>query len=116
MKPLDLTKPLQTVGGEHAELVYNGLSGPFPLAVVIHFNDGTRIMRTFRLDGSLYGDDDSQENLRNVPERGECWVNIYSDGSRCSPSAHRTRERADEYARHDRIACVRVEYEEGEGL
>ena len=113
MKPLDLTKPLQTRSGDHAELVYNGLSEPFPLAVVVHRNDGTRIMRTYRLDGVYYPDENSPSNLMNVPVRGECWANIYPAGT---PAAHSTREQADKHAGHDRIACVRVEYEEGEGL
>lgn len=113
MKPLDLTKPLQTRLGEKAELVYNGLSGLSPLAVVVHRGDGRRDIRTYRLDGVRYGDENSPDNLRNVPQRGECWVNIYPIGV---PATHHTKEQADEYARSDRIACVRVEYEEGEGL
>lgn len=113
MKELDLTKPLQTCKGERAELIYDGLPGPYSLVVVVHHDDGDRTMRTYRLDGVYHCDEDSPENLRNIPKRGEFWVNIYPDDSRCS---HRTRERADEYARSDRIACVRVEYAEGEGL
>ena len=113
MKPLDLTKPLQTRRGEHAELVYDGPTGDFPLVVVVHFDDGTRDLRTYKRNGVLYNDENSSANLRNVPQRGECWVNIYPDGI---PRAHRTRELADKYAGPNRIACVRVEYEEGEGL
>jgi len=116
MKPLDLTKPLQTRNGWPAELVYDGLSGPFPLAVVVYKGNGTADLHIYTREGKHNFMGDGSTGLMNVPQRGECWINIYPVCSGCSPSGHRTRERADEYARPNRIACVRVEYEEGEGL
>jgi hypothetical protein len=55
--------------------------------------------------------------FENIPERREAWVNIYRRPP-SSPEAHVhfTREEADNRAGRSRIACIRIEYEEGEGL
>lgn len=49
-----------------------------------------------------------------APKKRVVWVNVYpyTDGARC----YETREKADRIASSDRIACIRVEFEEGEGL
>lgn len=43
------------------------------------------------------------------------WVNFYRELRGATGSAHATREAADTW-RKGRIACVKVEFEEGEGL
>lgn len=48
-------------------------------------------------------------------EKQVAWVNFYHDFVGNRGSAHTTREAADVW-RKGRIACVRVEFEEGEGL
>ena len=47
------------------------------------------------------------------PQRGECWVNIDADGYF---DAWKSREVADRQKNPDRIACVKVEWTEGQGL
>lgn len=113
MKPLDLTKPLQTRLGEKAELVYDGISGDWPLAVVVHYkHGGGKTLRTYTREGVLYNDEDSMSNLVNVPVKRTFWLNIYEDRQ----TGHPNRDHADYYACYGRIACVEVTYTEGEGL
>ena len=46
------------------------------------------------------------------PEKGTVWVNIYDDGS----VVHTSRPDADEGSNSARLACVKVDWLEGEGL
>lgn len=112
MKPLDLTKPLQTRLGEKAELVYDGLTGDWPLAVVVHLHSGKIAVRTYTREGVFHDDATSISNLVNVPETRTFWLNIYENRQ----SGHPNRRLADYYANPDRIACIEVTYAEGEGL
>lgn len=112
MKPLDLTKPLQTRNGEKAELVYDGISGDWPLAVVVHRHSGEITMRTYTREGIFYLDKNSTCNLMNVPEKWTIWLNVYEG----QQTGHPSRRLADRYAGPNRIACVEVTYTEGEGL
>lgn len=52
---------------------------------------------------------------RVKPEKKVAWINIYADRS-SSAGLHRSRSIADESAAIGRVACIKVEYEEGEGL
>lgn len=47
------------------------------------------------------------------PQRGECWVNVYRHHL---PHACETREDADRQSGPERIACVKIEWTEGQGL
>lgn len=101
MKPFDPTKPVQLEDGTPARIVCADRKGGCPIVALI--GEQERVL-TFEYDGSSpYG------TLVNVPEKHVRWVNIY-------PSAQETREGADAQAHTDRIACIRVEFEEGEGL
>lgn len=53
----------------------------------------------------------ANEDLFLAPVKRKAWVNIYEDGNR-----HETKELADQRAISHRIACVEVEYTEGQGL
>ncbi len=44
------------------------------------------------------------------------WINIYSDRSSLSGWIYKTKEEADGLRIHSCIACVEIEYEQGEGL
>jgi len=48
--------------------------------------------------------------LVNTPIKHKRWVNIYPS------TVHATREEADSGAARNRIACIEVEFEEGEGF
>lgn len=47
------------------------------------------------------------------PRKGEYWVNIYPDRAGLPQE---TRELADAFAKKDRLACIRLEWTEGDGL
>ena len=53
--------------------------------------------------------------FRKAPVRHKRWVNIYPDSFACI-IPHLTKEVADKIASPLRIACIPIEYEEGEGL
>ena len=52
--------------------------------------------------------------VRKAPVRHKRWVNIYHTPSGYAP--YLTREEADKKAAPTRIACIKIEFEEGEGL
>lgn len=55
-----------------------------------------------------------QQDLVDVPVKHTSWINVY--GHRSTHWSYKTKEAADKGAGYDRIACIKVEYEEGEGL
>ncbi len=70
-------------------------------------------------DGRVITGRESPYDLVNVPKKHELWINLYDskDGtSRFYGFAYSARETADEIFGPNRIACVRVEFTEGEGL
>lgn len=54
--------------------------------------------------------------FRIVPEKKMLYVNVYPDGIHSCHYAYSTREKADKAASVSRIACVEVEYKDGQGL
>jgi hypothetical protein len=66
-------------------------------------------------NGRLYGDckAESQLDLIEVKEKHEGWINVYKDGV-CG--SYPNKNMADQDRGTSRIACIKIEYEEGEGL
>ena len=56
---------------------------------------------------------DPEYPWRVKPQKLKRWVNVYPNDD---ISAYETREEADRAADHRRIACVEIEFEEGDGL
>lgn len=56
----------------------------------------------------------SEQRLTMAPKKQAFWVNVYP--SAFGADRYKTKEEADRGAGYQRIACVRVEFEEGEGL
>jgi len=48
--------------------------------------------------------------IRKLPEKKTLWVNVYED----TFATHKTKRWADDKAAYDRIARIKVEYEEGQ--
>lgn len=112
---IDWDKPVQTRDGRSVRILCTDMEGGSDTVagIVKDTDSGFETAESWRPDGRYFSDE-SPTDLVNVPERHEAWVNGYSDGA-CF--AHRTREDADENASHiRRIACIKVEFEEGEGL
>lgn len=50
------------------------------------------------------------------PKKGTVWLNVYENPSYGITQAHMTRELADRGASKNRLACVEVQWTEGDGL
>lgn len=79
------------------------------------FNVSQKSVHSYRADGSAYnGEYEDDLSVPWVePRGGEFWINIYPD---TFGGVWKTREAADEWAKSDRIGCIRVPWKEGEGL
>ena len=113
--PLDWNKPLQTQSGRPARLL-GTLAGTAPYdyrhAVAVTNRAGNRETILMYTDDGLQPDDNLC--LVNTPQKHVRWVNVYLDQREIR--LHTTKEHADESAAHGRIACIRIEFEDGEGL
>ena len=106
---IDWTKPIETDDGipcrylGEIETSYDGKR------VVACLRPGHNFVLIFNEDGSHH----LGWHTRNVPEKREAWLN-------CVGKAVKTiwpsRDIADKYATPDRTACIRVEWQDGEGL
>ncbi len=120
-KPFDPTKPVQTRDGRKARILATDKTGGQPIIALVQDPlsrccQPHEIAESFCSDGRYfpYGTDESSKDLVNIPQKIVQWINIYKKtGVGC---AHATREEADNIAMIDRVACIRIEVEEGEGL
>ena len=105
MKEIDFDKPLRFMDSTD-ELKYIGLdSRGFHVVEIVPVNGLIQVDK--------YGKSAGWQDVENVPEKLVRWVNLYEGGA-CA--AHITHELADQNAGIGRIACIRIEFEEGEGL
>lgn len=115
-KEIDWDKPLQTKNGRPARLL-GTLAGTAPYdyrhAVAVTNRAGNRESILMYTDDGLHPDDNNC--LVNVPQKRVKWVNCYPFGD-LGDCVHESREAADRNAHRSRIACIRIEFEEGEGL
>lgn len=102
---IDWTKPVRTKK-DHVPLRVLCTDRPGQNAVVCMRPDGTILTYNY-LGGILAG---GEPWVENVSEKNVRYVNFYE----ASAMAHVTRDTANRLAGRDRIACVRVEYEEGQ--
>lgn len=114
MKPFDLEafkagQEAITRAGRRAKFVgYCEEAEDYPLAVCIC---GDKFIQGYTKEGLFYKNEESDVDLISMaPTKREAWVNIYGDGERCYKFP--TKEQADRAADDDRIACVRIEWEE----
>lgn len=117
---LDYTRPIQTRNGCPARILATDFEGPNSrtLAVAITTKDyGERLGIRFE-NGHISRHGTDPLDIINVPQKHTRWVNVY-------PSKHHgpllgdgypSRQKADEAASLDRVACIKVEFTEGEGL
>ena len=111
-------KTYRTRDGREAR-VYATDGGPeWPIHGAIKRDGGEWISHNWRANGRLWNKaGDSHFDL--MPPKREAWVNIYPNLSNnvfLASYLHTTRAAADEHAGTDRVACVRIEYTEGQGL
>lgn len=120
-KSIDFTKPIQTRDGRKVRYLHT-LEGDNEYRVVsicVAKEDGQEEIVRHTLAGGYYDDEEeSQNDLVNVPEKKTLWVNIYP-GTNLGVTgvvAHGSRGQADAHGSPSRVACVQVEYIEGQGL
>ena len=117
---IDFTKSIQTRNGLTARIVSTNLHGMCPIAAVVDRGDGYEYVAVYTDKGAYYaaGVHDSDLDLINVPVKHEAWINIYHNEHGGCPwvCTYQTKEEADYKAAPERIACVRIEYEIGDGL
>lgn len=110
---ISMDKQYQTRDGREVRIYAVDGGGFYPIqgAVLI---GGRWIMYSWSGLGYINRPIDPEANdLIEVPKIIKAWVNIYpfSDGY-----VYKTREEADKAADFNRIACVQIEFKEGEGL
>jgi len=106
MKEIDFKRPLRFTDNAD-ELKYIGLdSRGFHVVEIVPVNALMQVDR--------YGKAAGWQDVENVPEKITRWVNFYKNGR--DGGVHPTKVDADRCATANRIACIRVEFEEGEGL
>ena len=110
---IDWTKPIRTKDGRPARLLGTIKDRRYPKCVALLMIDDTEIVKIFTEAGNLYSSGEpSVSDLKNVPVKHVAYLNIYADGV----ASHLNRAVADAYAWPglQRIACIRVEYTEGQ--
>ena len=108
---IDINKKYQTRDGRPVELLTTNARGAWP--VVGYIGDGDQVSR-WAIDGAFCGTSPIRTlDLVEVKPKRVVWLNVYPDGDR---SSHESREDADSRSLDGRIACLKVEFEEGEGL
>lgn len=119
MKKFDPTKPVQTRDGKPARIMTTDCKNDnFPIAALIDYGN-SEIAEFYTIDGFLREDHQELDiDLVNCPEKHVRWLNVYSDGG---IGVYSSREIADKYASAldkvvPRIACICIEFEEGDGL
>ncbi len=112
---IDWTKPCELTDGRKVRVLASDVKHE-KYSVVCAVDSGEwEEVRTYTADGKFrFGDDGP--SIRNVPESGVRYVNVYAKHkSYYGPCVHESRPQADAAeAQEGRIACVRVEYTEGQ--
>lgn len=114
MKKFDPTKPVQTRDGKPARILASDLRNPaYPIVAAIYQLD-QEVAFTYAKNGRYLDSVVKDEmDLINIPEKHVRWLNVYPTGL---GRLYLSREEADRFSSPNRIACIRIEYEEGEGL
>lgn len=119
MKPFDPTKPCRTRNGKSARIICTDAKGSKPIIALISDCTGVEIMSRYCSDGlRLTTGEKCMGDLINIPEKHEMWVNVYGKiiNSYNIGDGYVSKEQADKAASLIRIACIKVPFEEGEGL
>lgn len=111
-KPFDLTKPLQTRDGREVRIYATDAGGEYPIHGAVKEGQGW-LHEGWSIRGELVRGLERCLDLVNVPQKNVRYLNIYP-AEMDVIRTHATKELADSVAAIGRIACVRVEFEEGQ--
>ena len=109
MKTIDINKKSRTRDGREVRIYATDAGGKYPVHVAMKINTEW-VPFNWKEDGN--GVAARGNDLIEVKEKIVRWVNVYPTGE-CY--AYPSKEIATP-ARADCVACIRIEYEEGEGL
>jgi len=111
---IEAGKKYRTRGGDEVEVLRTDLKRGDPvLAVLTSKVGGYQEAVYYYSDGSYCPDERSPSDLiSEIKPKRVVWMNVYQEC--CTSYGFSTREEADDYAGDGRIACVRVEFEEGQ--
>jgi hypothetical protein len=108
--PLDLTKPIQTYGADPVEIITIEGRGQYP---IVGYIADSKTPSCWTREGLKQHGASHPLDLMNVPPaRYVGYVNIYPN--KVKFLVYPSRAEADQGAGTTRIACVRVEYKEGQ--
>lgn len=115
-KPFDPTKPVQTRDGRKAEIVRTNYSLPhakeYTILALVEYKDSmNEYIAHYLPHGGRSHKSKNGDDLVNITTKKEGWVNIYPEMSSDDTIFVSVKD-ADRCARYDRIACVRIEWEE----
>lgn len=118
--PFDPKEPVQfRYAPEQVRIVATDLKDDRPIVIAITGSSGQEGVALRHADGRINSDIESPYDLVNVPKKREVWINFYDDDGDprgYDSYSYSSRAIADESADSTRIACIRVEFTEGEGL
>jgi hypothetical protein len=105
---VDITKKYKTRDGIDVELISDKGRGEYPIIGFIHDDE---YVKTWTKDGVFnIGIILNHLDIVEVKEKKSAYLNVYQN----TVAAHDSKCLADNHAYETRIACVRVEYEEGQ--
>jgi hypothetical protein len=121
---VEMGKEYTTRDGRAARIYAADGGGTYPVHGAIRADDGSWIGRSWKVNGSCYGEINDHNDLIEAPRkfRVEVWANVNQISNEVSKTyvggIYPTRKDAGEHSIRGRIACVRVVIEgaEGDGL
>lgn len=114
---IEAGKKYRTRGGEEVEILRTNINCSDPVVGVITYKStgGQSILSilSFLENGSYLSREEHRLDLISeiLPKR-VVWLNVYGDGGTCYASS--PKKEADRVADPSRVACIRLEFEEGQ--
>jgi hypothetical protein len=114
---IDMNKQYRTRDGREARVLMTDAGGSAPVVGVVNVGGGCWETCRWLANGRYYPRELADIDLIEIKPKHVRWLNCYADGRMTwIGRGHESRESAELNVARDRIACIRVEFEEGEGL
>ena len=114
MLKIEAGKKYRTRGGDEVEILRMDVRASQPVVGIMTYDDGSQIVRQWHTDGSYWVERSKSENdlISEIKPKRVVWLNVYPDDD--GGFYYDSRAQADRMATPYRIACIRVEFEEGQ--
>ena len=116
---IDMNKEYQTRGGKEVKIYEVDGTGKYPVYGAILREKGWDLI-AWTVAGEYHKGSIMSDDLVEKPKIIKGWINVYKCGpnscDRTASTIWETKEVADAAGWEDRIACIEVEFKEGEGL